>query len=46
MTMQVVNAVEVKRHKIITIKVKRRRPEPGKDQTVRQTHRESGEAAH
>ena len=46
MTMQVVNNVEVKRHKIVTLKVKRKKPDSGKDQTVRQTHREPAEAAH
>ena len=34
MTMQVVNTVEVKKHKIITMKVQRRKPDPGKAQTT------------
>ena len=45
MTMQVVNTVELKKHKIMTMKVQRRKPDPGKDQTVRRIHREPGEAS-
>ena len=46
MSLQVPYTVEVKKYKSITMKVKRRKPDPGKDQTVRQTHQEPGEAAH
>ena len=34
------------KHKIIEMKAQRRKSDPGKDQTVCQTHREAGEAAH
>ena len=44
--LQVLYTVEVKKHESITMKVYRRKPNPDKDQTVRQTHREPGEASH
>ena len=40
------NTVEVKKHEIIKMKAQRRKPDPDKDQTVHQTHREPQEAAH
>ena len=40
------NTVDVKKHKIIKMKVQRKKPDPGKEQTVCRTHREPTEAAH
>ena len=39
MIVRVGNNVEVKKHKIIKMNVQRRKPDPGKDQTVCRTHR-------
>ena len=40
------NTVDVKKHEIIKMKVQRRKPDPGKEKTVRRTLREPTEAAH